>query len=99
MAKVTTSYILLDEYGRAYNYKLYTREECIREYEAEFEDEDIEIHDYEPYVSYFRYLTKEEIRAEGDWEYISGYEDGSLQMFEECEPDDKGAFKCWVIGD
>ena len=36
--------------------------------------------------------------ADGDWEEIDGYEQGYMTMFVECEPDDVGAFKCWVIG-
>ena len=31
-------------------------------------------------------------------DYLYLGEDGSMQIFLECEPDDKGAFKCWVIG-
>ena len=39
-----------------------------------------------------------EVIDDGGWEEIIGYEDGSMQLFLECEPNDKGAFKCWVIG-
>ena len=42
--------------------------------------------------------TYKEVIDDGDWEEIMGYEDGSMQLFLECKPDDKGAFKCWVIG-
>ena len=38
------------------------------------------------------------MRVDLNWEEIMGYEDGSMQLFLECEPNDKGAFKCWVIG-
>ena len=46
----------------------------------------------------YNHYTKEEVVNDGDWEEIMGYEDGSMQLFLECEPNDKGAFKCWVIG-
>lgn len=101
MAKITADYLELSQYGRAYNYKHYTKEECVREYLSEFQyyGEEVSIEDYEPFVSYFRYITKAEIVANGDWEEIIGYEEGYMTKFEECEPNDKGAFKCWVIGD
>lgn len=100
MAKRTVDYIELSQYGRAYNYNNYTKEECIKEYLKEFNyyEEKVDIKDYEPFISYFRYITKAEIISRGDWEEIIGYEQGYLTMFEECNPNDRGAFKCWVIG-
>ena len=50
-----------------------------------------------PFVTWYRYKTKAEVIADGDWEIINGYEQGYMQVFEECEPNDVGAFKCWVI--
>ena len=49
-------------------------------------------------MTWYRYKTKQEVIDDGDWEEIMGYEDGSMQLFLECEPNDKGAFKYWVIG-
>lgn len=45
----------------------------------------------------YNHYTKEEAIADGDWGIINGYEQGYMQVFEECEPNDVGAFKCWVI--
>ena len=61
-------------------------------------DYDRELNDWEPFVTWYRYKTKAEVVADGDWEEIDGYEQGYMTMFVECEPDDVGAFKCWVIG-
>ena len=95
MAKVTVDYLDLGDGGMAYNYNHYTREEAIAEYKKDY---DREFDDWEPFVTWYRYKTKQEVIDDGDWEEIMGYEDGSMQLFLECEPDDKGAFKCWVIG-
>lgn len=102
MKKIFSAIILSDDWGdpkeaMAFNYKQYSKEQCIDEFRLEFPDTIIQ--DYEPFITYYRYITKVEIIADGDWEFISGYEDGSLSMYEKCEPNDKGAFKCWVIGD
>lgn len=101
MAKKTFDTIDLEDGCRAYNYRHYTKEECMEEYRKErvYYGEDITIKDYYPFITYFRYRTKAEVIADGDWEYINGYEDGSLTLFEECEPNDVGAFKCWIMGD
>ena len=95
MAKVTVDYLDLGDGGMAYNYNHYTREEAIAEYKKDY---DRELKDWEPFVTRYRYKTKQEVIDDGDWEEIMGYEDGSMQLFLECEPNDKGAFKCWVIG-
>ena len=95
MAKVTVNYLDLGDGGMAYNYNHCTREEVIAEYKKDY---DRELEDWEPFVTWYRYKTKQEVIDDGDWEEIIGYEDGSMQLFLECEPDDKGAFKCWVIG-
>ena len=95
MAKVTVDYLDLGDGGMAYNYNHYTREEAIAEYKRDYHRT---LDDWEPFVTEYRYKTKQEVIDDGDWEEIMGYEDGSMQLFLECEPDDKGAFKCWVIG-
>lgn len=95
MAKVTVNYLDLGDGGMAYNYNHCTREAAIAEYKSNY---DRELEDWEPFVTWYRYKTKQEVIDDGDWEEIMGYEDGSMQLFLECEPDDKGAFKCWVIG-
>ena len=95
MAKVTADFLLLDDEGMAFNYNNYTKEAAIAEYKSNYERE---LEDWKPFISWYRYKTKEEVISDGDWEEIMGYEDGSMQIFLECEPDDKGAFKCWVIG-
>ena len=95
MAKVTADFLLLGDEGMAFNYNAYTKEEAIEEYRSNF---DRELDDWEPFVTWYRYKTKQEVIDDGDWEEIMGYEDGSMQLFLECEPNDKGAFKCWVIG-
>ena len=95
MTKVTVNYLDLGDGGIAYNYNHCTREEAIAEYKKDY---DRELEDWEPFVTWYRYKTKQEVIEDGDWEEIMGYEDGSMQLFLECEPDDKGAFKCWVIG-
>lgn len=95
MAKVTADFLLLGDEGMAFNYNNYTKEEAIAEYKSNY---DRELNDWEPFVTWYRYKTKQEVIDGGDWEEIIGYEDGSMQLFLECEPDDKGAFKCWVIG-
>ena len=95
MTKVTVDYLDLGDGGMAYNYNHYTREEAIAEYKRDY---DRELDDWEPFITWYRYKTKQEVIDDGDWEEIMGYEDGSMQLFLECEPDDKGAFKCWVIG-
>ena len=95
MAKVTVNYLDLGGGGMAYNYNHCTREEAIAEYKKDY---DRELEDWESFVTWYRYKTKQEVINDGDWEEIMGYEDGSMQIFLECEPDDKGAFKCWVIG-
>ena len=95
MAKITADFLLLGDEGMAFNYNAYTKEEAIEEYRSNF---DRELEDWEPFTTWYRYKTKQEVIDDGDWEEIMGYEDGSMQLFLECEPDDKGAFKCWVIG-
>lgn len=95
MAKVTADFLLLGDEGMAFNYKAYTKEEAIEEYRSNF---DRELEYWEPFTTWYRYKTKQEAIDDGDWEEIMGYEDGSMQLFLECEPNDKGAFKCWVIG-
>lgn len=97
MAKITSDYLYLGEdgIGMAFNYSHYTKEEAIKEYKMEH---DRELEDWEPFITWYRYKTKQEVIDDGDWEEIMGYEDGSMQLFLECEPNDKGAFKCWVIG-
>ena len=95
MAKVTADFLLLDDEGMAFNYNNYTKKAAIAEYKSNY---DRELEDWEPFVTWYRYKTKQEVIDDGDWEEIMGYEDGSMQLFLECEPDDKGAFKCWVIG-
>lgn len=95
MAKVTADFLLLGDEGMAFNYNNYTKEEAIAEYKSNY---DRELNDWEPFVTWYRYKTKQEVINDGDWEEIMSYEDGSMQIFLECEPDDKGAFKCWVIG-
>ena len=95
MAKTTVDYLYLGDGGMAYNYNHYTREEVIAEYKKDY---DRELEDWEPFITWYRYKTKQEVIDDGDWEEIMGYEDGSMQLFLECEPNDKGAFKCWVIG-
>ena len=95
MAKVTADFLLLGDEGMAFNYNNYTKEAAIAEYKSNY---DRELEDWEPFVTWYRYKTKQEVINDGDWEEIIGYEDGSMQIFLECEPDDKGAFKCWVIG-
>lgn len=102
MKKIFSEIILTDDWGgsktaMAFNCKKYSKEEAIKEFKLNFPD--FEIEDYWPFVTYYRYMTKQEVINEGDWEYIAGYEDGSMSLFVECEPNDKGAFKCWVIGD
>ena len=47
-------------------------------------------------MKHFKYLVWLN-HTSGDWEIINGYEQGYMQVFEECEPNDVGAFKCWVI--
>ena len=94
MAKVIVDYIDLGDGGMAYNYNHYTKEEAIAEYKKDY---DRELNDWEPFVTWYRYKTKAEVIADGDWEIINGYEQGYMQVFEECEPNDVGAFKCWVI--
>ena len=96
MAKVTADFLLLGDEGMAFNYNNYTKEAAIAEYKSNY---DRELDDWEPFVTGYRYKTKQEVIDDGDWEEIIGYEDGSMQLFLECEPDDKGAFKCWVIGE
>lgn len=95
MAKVIADFLLLGDEGMAFNYNNYTKEAAIAEYKSNY---DRELDDWEPFVTWYRYKTKQEVINDGDWEEIMGYEDGSMQLFLECEPDDKGAFKCWVIG-
>lgn len=95
MAKVTADFLLLGDEGMAFNYNNYTKEAAIAEYKSNY---DHELDDWEPFVTWYRYKTKQEVVNDGDWEEIIGYEDGSIQLFLECEPNDKGAFKCWVIG-
>ena len=95
MAKVTADFLLLGDEGMAFDYNNYTKEAAIAEYKSNY---DRELDDWEPFVTWYRYKTKQEVIDDGDWEEIIGYEDGSMQLFLECEPDDKGAFKCWVIG-
>lgn len=95
MAKVIADFLLLGDEGMAFNYNNYTKEAAIAEYKSNY---DRELDDWEPFVTWYRYKTKQEVIDDGDWEEIMGYEDGSMQLFLECEPDDKGAFKCWVIG-
>ena len=95
MAKVTVDYLDLGNGGMAYNYKHYTKEEAIAEYKKDY---DLEFNDWEPFVAWYRYKTKAEVIADSDWEEINGYEQGYMTIFIECEPDDVGAFKCWVIG-
>lgn len=96
MAKITVDYLDLGNGGMAYNYNYYTKEEAIAEYKKDY---DRKLNDWEPFVSWYRYKTKQEVINDGDWEEIMGYEDGSRQLFLECEPNDKGAFKCWIIGE
>ena len=95
MAKVTADFLLLGDEGMAFDYNNYTKEAAIAEYKSNY---DRELEDWEPFVAWYRYKTKQEVIDDGDWEEIMGYEDGSIQLFLECEPNDKGAFKCWVIG-
>ena len=95
MAKVTADFLLLGDEGMAFNYNNYTKEAAITEYKSNY---DRELEDWEPFITWYRYKTKQEVIDDGDWEEIISYEDGSMQLFLECEPDDKGAFKCWVIG-
>ena len=95
MAKVTVNHLDLGDGVMAYNYNHYTREEAIAEYKKDY---DRELEGWEPFVTWYRYKTKQEVIEDGDWEEIMGYKDGSMQLFLECEPNDKGAFKCWVIG-
>lgn len=94
MAKKTFFDILVGKRSKAYNAAKYTVEEAIEDYEREFG-----VHPEEDYIfyTYYRYITKEEIIASGDYEEINGYEDGSMTLFEECFETDKGAFKCLVI--
>lgn len=95
MAKVTTDILYNDNGGMAFNCRNFTKQQAIKEYELDFPDK---LQDYEPWVSYFRYKTKQEILDEGDTEEIVLYTEG-CQLFLECEPDDVGAFKCWMFGD
>ena len=95
MAKVTADFLLLDDEGMAFNYNNYTKEAAIAEYKSNY---DRELEDWEPFVTWYRYKTKQEVIDDGNWEEIMCDEDGSMQLFLECEPNDKGAFKCWVIG-
>ena len=95
MVKVTADFLFLGDEGMAFNYNNYTKEAAITEYKSNY---DRELEDWEPFVTWYRYKTKQEVIDDGDWEEIIGYEDGSMQLFLECEPNDKGAFKCWVIG-
>lgn len=95
MAKVTANYLYVADEGMAFNYNAYTKEKSIEEYRSNF---DRELEDWKPFITWYRYKTKQEVIDDGDWEEIMGYEDGSMQLFLECEPNDKGAFKCWVIG-
>ena len=89
------NFLLLDDEGMAFNYNNYTKEAAIAEYKSNY---DRELEDWEPFVTWYRYKTKQEVIDDGNWEEIMGYEDGSMQLFLECELNDKGAFKCWVIG-
>ena len=94
MAKRTFDSIYLEGESKAYNYSHYKRKEAIADFILDFGGE---VNEEQIFVSYFRYLTKEEIKEDGDWENIAGYEDGSMTLYEECYPDERGAFKCWVI--
>lgn len=94
MSKVTADYLNLENGGMAYNYKHYTKEEAITEYRKDYSRE---LNDWEPFTSWYRYKTKSEVIADGDWEEIDGYEQGYMTVFMECEPNDIGAFKCWVF--
>ena len=94
MAKKTFSDIFVGEKSKAYNCSKYTKAAAMEDYRrevGEFPDEDY------VFVSYYRYITKQEVIDNGDFEEISGYEDGSMELFEECFENAKGAFKCWVI--
>lgn len=94
MAKKTFCDIIIGDKEKAYNCSKYTKKQALEDYEREYGF--IPVEDY-IYYTYFRYKTKEEVIADGDWEEIAGYEDGSMQLYEECFKDDKGAFKCMVV--
>ena len=76
MAKVTVNYLDLGDGGIAYNYNHYTREEAIADCRKDY---DRELDDWEPFVTWYRYKTKQEVIDDGDWEEIMGYENGSMQ--------------------
>ena len=98
MKKIFSSIMIGDgDSAMAFSCSKYTKERAINEFKLTCPG--VEIKDYEPFITYYRYITKDEVLNDGDWEIIMGYDDGSMSLFEECEPTDRGAFKCWVIGD
>ena len=58
MAKVTADFLLLGDEGMAFDYNNYTKEAAIAEYKSNY---DRELDDWEPFVTWYRYKTKQEV--------------------------------------